>query len=79
MTTYLAKREMTQLRRTTAKVKLRDTANPESLLREILVRNPRASLQHIRRAHPIFRGMSLDHLGVRIGQIIDSRDPASQK
>jgi hypothetical protein len=60
-------------------VKFRDKENPEALLREILVRYPRASLQHIRRSHPVFQGMSLDHLGVRMSQIIDSRDAASLK
>jgi hypothetical protein len=43
------------------------------VLNEVLSRNPRASLHEIRRAHPALREMSLDHLGVRVSRLLESR------
>lgn len=48
----------------------------QSVLRDILTRNPHASLQEIRRSHPAFRAMSLDHLGLRLSRAIDDRQAA---
>jgi hypothetical protein len=45
--------------------------NTETLLRQILSRHPKASLVHIRRAHPAFRAMSFDQLGLRVSQVLD--------
>jgi len=36
----------------------------------VLARNPTASLHEIRHAHPALRRMSLDHLGLRVGQLV---------
>jgi len=51
----------------------------ESVLKAILARNPRASLHEIRRAHPAFQAMSLDHLGLRVGQALDDHHAAWTK
>jgi hypothetical protein len=50
-----------------------DTPSAESVLRTILSRNPTASLHEIRHSHPALRRMSLDHLGLRIGQLVEKR------
>jgi hypothetical protein len=52
-------------------MKLVNYAGSETLLRNILARDPRASLDEIRRSHPIFKAMSLDHLSLRIGRLLD--------
>lgn len=49
--------------------------NATRVIRDILSRNPKASLHEIRSAHPIFQSMSLDQLGVRLGQVL-SNPPA---
>jgi hypothetical protein len=46
------------------------------VLRTVLTRNPAASLDEIRRAHPALSRMSLDHLGLRVGRLIDNRGEA---
>lgn len=53
-----------------------DTPAPESVLRTVLAHNPTATLHEIRRAHPTLRRMSLDHLGLRVSQLIDNRSEA---
>lgn len=45
----------------------------DSVLEDILARNPRASLHEIRHAHPAFERVSLDHLGVRLARVLDRR------
>jgi len=57
-------------------VNFRYKSDLDSPLKDIIARNPDASLQDIRRAHPILRTMSLDHLGLQIDQIIHRRDTA---
>lgn len=47
-------------------------SDSQQVLKDILARNPRASLHQIRRAHPAFRAVSLDHLGLRLSQALDS-------
>lgn len=44
---------------------------PEAALTEIISRNPAASLHEIRRRHPAFRAVSIDHLGLRLGLALD--------
>ena len=46
--------------------------NPQQLLRDLLARNPQASLHEIRASHSAFGGMSLDHLSLRLNRLIDS-------
>ena len=46
---------------------------PEAAISDILARDPGASLHDIRHSHSAFRGMSLDHLGLRLGQALDRR------
>jgi hypothetical protein len=48
------------------------TINSTVLLKGLLSNNPKLSLSEIRRAHPIFHAMSWDHLGLRVGQIVDA-------
>jgi hypothetical protein len=48
------------------------TINTTELLREILSRRPNMDLHEIRRSHSIFKTMSLDHLGLRVGQVARS-------
>jgi len=57
-------------------VNFRYKSDLDSPLKDIIARNPDASLQDIWRAHPILRTMSLDHLGLQIDQIIHRRDTA---
>lgn len=45
--------------------------NTEDLLRRILMRNPAASPDEIRRSHPVFRTMSYDHLALRLTSLRD--------
>ncbi|MGQ3017221.1 hypothetical protein [Phenylobacterium sp.] len=45
------------------------TSNIEDLLRKIVARSPKVTLDSVRRAHPAFRAMSYDHLLLRIEQI----------
>lgn len=48
----------------------------DRMLAEIVARHPRATLHDIRRAHPKYRAMSVDQLGLRLGDAIDrQRDP----
>ncbi|MDE2487133.1 MAG: hypothetical protein KGO51_07020 [Alphaproteobacteria bacterium] len=42
-------------------------------LEDILARDPMASLEDIRRAHPPFQNLSLDHLGVRLARVLERR------
>lgn len=46
-------------------------ANPTHLIKEVLSRNPRASIHQIRDAHPIFRTMSLDQVGLRLSHLLE--------
>lgn len=46
---------------------------PEAVLSDFLAHHPGASLNDIRHAHSAFRGMSTDHLGLRLGQALDHR------
>jgi hypothetical protein len=48
-----------------------DNPSPELVLRSVLARNPTASLHEIRHAHPALRRMSLDQLGLRVGQMVE--------
>lgn len=57
----------------------RPTINTESLLRRILARNPRATVDEIRRAYPIFRTVSYDHLALRLDRLLDRDDGAVAK
>jgi len=41
-----------------------------SVLRDLLARNPGASLQQIRHSHPAFQTMSMDHLGLKVSQAL---------
>jgi len=52
---------------------------PQQVLRDIFIRNPRAPLHEIRNAHPALRGMSLDHLALRLNRLIDSAADARAK
>lgn len=54
-------------------------SGPQRLLRDVLSRNPRASLAEIRSFHPIFRTMSVDQLSVRLAQAIDGAANVSSK
>lgn len=46
--------------------------NSERLLRDLLAQNPSLALHEIRQAHPVFESMSVDHLSLRVAQVIDS-------
>jgi hypothetical protein len=59
-------------------VNFRYTQNIESPLTDIIARNPGASLQDLRRSHPLLRKMSLDHLALRLDEI-HRRNTAWQK
>lgn len=54
----------------------RYTTDFDSPLKDIIARNPDASLQDLRRSHPTLRNMSLDQLGLRLGQLIHRRNTA---
>lgn len=54
----------------------KDTPSAESVLRTIIARDPTASLHEIRHSHPALRRMSLDHLGLRVSQLVDNRAEA---
>jgi hypothetical protein len=60
-------------------VNFRYKSDFDSPLTDILARNPAASLQDLRRSHPLLRNMSLDHLALRLDQIVHRRDTAWQK
>lgn len=47
--------------------------SPDLALEDILARDPMASLEDIRRAHPLFQNLSLDHLGVRLARVLERR------
>lgn len=47
-------------------------SDSQQVLKDILARDPRASIHQIRRAHPAFRAVSLDHLSLRLSQALDS-------
>jgi len=49
------------------------------LLQQVLVSNPRATLDEIRRFHPAFRAMSLDQLSLRLGRLLDRSADSSAK
>lgn len=51
------------------------TNNSTDLLREILSQRPKIHLHEIRRTHPIFQTMSIDHLGLRVAQVAQSLAP----
>ena len=53
--------------------------DPNSMLKQVMAGSPAASLSEIRRSHPTFRSMSLDHLALRIGQLSRDQDAASLK
>lgn len=65
--------------RTKFSVNYRYTHTSDSLLRDILARDPGASLQDIRHAHTSFRKMSPDHLSLRLGRMIDRLNAGSLK
>jgi hypothetical protein len=46
-------------------------AGCEQLLRQLLARNPRLTLDQIRKSHPVFKAMSFDQLSVRLARILD--------
>ena len=54
-------------------------ASPQLLLQQVLVSNPRATLDEIRRFHPAFRAMSLDQLSLRLGRLLDRSADSSAK
>lgn len=54
-------------------------AASDAVLRDILARDPRASLHDIRHSHPSLRRVSLDELGLRVGRILDGRAARSLK
>lgn len=45
--------------------------NSERILRDLLAQNPSLALHEIRQAHPVFESMSVDHLSLRVAQLID--------
>jgi len=47
------------------------TSNPQSMLQDLLSRNPRVSLDEIRSFHPVFRAMSVDQITVRLSRAVD--------
>jgi hypothetical protein len=49
------------------------------LLKEVVARRPAATLHDIRRSHPAFRSMSLDHLALRLGRLERDQNLASLK
>lgn len=53
--------------------------NSERILRELLAQNPALALHEIRQAHPVFESMSVDHLSLRVAQLIDSESLPLQK
>jgi len=53
--------------------------NHNSTLKQIVARNPAASLHEIRLSHPTLRSMSLDHLALRIDQLSRDKNHASLK
>jgi hypothetical protein len=53
--------------------------NTTAILKQILAVDPKASLHNIRRAHPALGAMSLDHLYLRMSQLIDDRSDAWAK
>lgn len=55
------------------------TVNSEALLRQILETIPDATLDEIRAIHPVFRGMSNDHLGLRLGRFRQHRASTWEK
>lgn len=48
-------------------------ANTTHVLKQILASDPQASLDVIRDAHPAFRTMSPDQLGLRLSRVIESQ------
>ena len=58
---------------TSSNVNITDQPTSESVILDILSRDPDASLQQIRRSHPIFDGMSPDRLSVTLARVIDGR------
>jgi len=46
--------------------------NSERILRDLLAQNPSLALHEIRQAHPVFETMSVDHLALRVAQVIDA-------
>lgn len=50
-----------------------------TLLKQVLARDPDASLDKIRRAHPALGAMSPDHLCLRLSRLIEGRRDASAK
>ena len=57
----------------TPNVNFRYRAAPEAVLSHILARDPHASLNDIRRAHPSLRRLSPDRLGLQLGRAIERR------
>jgi len=56
-----------------------NTITATRVLRDVLSRNPKASLHEIRNAHPVFRAMSPDHLGLRLSRALeDAADPRAK-
>jgi hypothetical protein len=48
------------------------------MLRDLLAQNPCLGVHEIRQAHPVFESMSVDHLSLRIAQVIDGESPLSK-
>jgi hypothetical protein len=58
---------------------IKTSMNTTAILKQILAVDPKASLHKVRRAHPALGAMSLDHLYLRMSQLIDDRSDAWAK
>jgi hypothetical protein len=54
-------------------------APADPVLRDVLARDPEASLEEIRAAHPSLRRLSLDHLGLLLARLLERRAVRSLK
>ena len=45
--------------------------SPMAILKAIFAHDPNAGLHEIHQSHPLLRAMSLDHLGLQLGRLID--------
>jgi hypothetical protein len=57
----------------------RYNTDSDLLLKEAVARRPAATIHDIRRSHPTFRSMSLDHLALRLGRLDRDQKFASLK
>jgi hypothetical protein len=53
----------------------RYSTDSDRLLKKVVAWRPAATIHDIRRSHPAFRSMSLDHLALRLARL--DRDPQS--